>query len=206
MDTPVTRSKHELIDHYCYGLLDYSDLDPAQMHTIRVILGLVYNEAVAQSRQAIGQQDSRIADLERQVRALQTALQEMEAKATTVSIDNPIPLNGTAPTHEPAEPPAMPQQLQPAAPAGHRRGGRKPGSGNKRGPYKKKGATADEIARQLEGAVVQDAPIVGRIDSSLISDDPNVVALNGTLRREESRVTTQNGIPVRVTRQYIEIR
>lgn len=199
MDTPVTRTKEQMIGHYVDGLMDYLDFNPAHILPVRVVLGLMYNEAKEQFRRDIGLQDSHIAELERQMRALQTKLQDIEAKqATTISAAIAIPLNGTTISHDHAE--------SPTAPAEPRRRGRKPDSAHKRGPYKKKGATADEIARQLEGAVVRDAPTVGRIDQSLISDDSNGIPLNGTLRREEQLITTQHGMPVRVTRQYIEIR
>ena len=80
-------------------------------------------------------------------------------------------MNGTAPSHEPEEPPAMPQQLDPATPAAaakSRRGGRKPGAKNK--PKETPNPTIDEIAKQIEGGTV---PQMATIDRSLISDDPN---------------------------------
>lgn len=215
MDTPVTRTKQQIIGFYARGLLDFMELRDKQYDLFCMALTLACNEMEDRSAGAYAKLSDKWADANNEVVRLKQANAEAEEEigrlcselqALQVRQVATIQMNGTAPTHEPEDPPAMPQQLQPDAPAGHRRGGRKPGTNKKRGPYKKKGATADEIAQQLEGAVVQDAPAVGRIDRSLIGDDPNEVTLSGKLRREESHVTTQHGIPVRVTRQYIEIR
>lgn len=213
MDAPVTRSKQQTVDFYVGNLDEFFGLNDEQYHAVRTAMVLLYGEvedklhalyikqldgATTLNNQiaALRQANS---DAEEEIGRLCTELQELKAKRVAT-----IQMNGTAPSHEPEDPPAMPQQLEPATPAAAsppRRGGRKPGTKNK--PKETPRLTPDEIAKQIEGGTPGQ---MVTIDRSLISDDPNVVALNGTLRREESFASTQHGIPVRVTRQYIEIR
>lgn len=197
MDAPVTRSKQQMIDFYVQNLDEFFPFSGEQYVAVRTAMVLLAGEVENKFRalyqdglQREARLDHQLVELveandeaKAEIERLAAELQELKAKKAAA-----VHVNGTAPSPEPAAPAA--------APAGPR----------KRGPYKKKGATLDEIAQQLEGSVVRDAPTVGHIDRSLITDDPNDVTLTGRLRREESHITTQHGIPVKVTRQFIEIR
>ncbi len=214
MDTPMTRTKQQIIGFYARGLLQFMELSEKQYDLFCMALTLACNEIEDRSAVEYAKLSDRWADANNEVMRLRkahaeaeeeigrlcTELQTLQAKQAAT-----IQMNGTAPSHEPEEPPAVPQQLEPAtpaAPAKPRRGGRKPGTKNKP-KFTEVPLTIDVIAKQIESGTPSQ---MATIDRSLICDEPNEVALNGTLRREESHVISNHGIPVRVTRQYIEIR
>lgn len=209
MDAPVTRTKQQVIDFYSGVLSEAFDLSQSQEGAVRAMLIFACTEMedradacaaapyaklrdeLVDAKIEVDRLKNANAEAEEQIGRLCSELQELKTKPVAS-----IQINGTEPEPEPLKQAAA----TPAAPVGPR----------KRGPYKKKGATLDEIAQQLEGDVASGAPSgapsVGRIDRSLISDDSDQVTLNGKLRREESAIVTQHGMPVRVTRQYIELR
>jgi hypothetical protein len=211
MDTPVTRTKAQIIRFYAGVLGEDFNLTVTQEEAVRAALAFACSEvednaatACAELRNKWVDANNEVvrlkqarADAEEEIGRLCTALQDMEAKQAPTAAAIGIPLNGTPPQYVEVQPPA--------APAEQRRRGRKPGSKNvsKDAPKDAPKLTVNEIARQLESGTV---PQVATIDRALVCADDDDIALNGTLRRTEQVMTTQHGMPVRVTRQFIEIR
>lgn len=208
MDTPVTRTKQQIIGFYARGLLQFMELSEKQYDLFCMALTLACNEIEDGAATECAKHATLVAELNTELLRLHTDLNNLRNgyAAQSKEMDRllaleakrvqAVQMNGTAPSYEPEEPPGGA-----AAAAQPRRGGRKPGAKNKQRKTPK--VAIASTAAQIEGGTPAQ---MATLDRSLISDDLYAVALNGTLHREESLVTTQHGIPVRVTRQYIEIR